>query len=66
MIFSKRYKLAKEFEKWCEETGSENHPLNVITYLDIKGHLKDGMPIFSPQGDGEPKTRIVKSHDIQM
>jgi hypothetical protein len=38
MIFSKRHKLAKEFEEWAKERNISNCALNVIAFLDIKGY----------------------------
>lgn len=44
MIFSKRHKLAKEFEEWAKDNNVSNCAENVIAYLDIKGELIDSEP----------------------
>lgn len=41
MIFSKRIQLAKEFEEWADENNVMKDVLGVITYLQIRGLLKE-------------------------
>lgn len=41
MWFKQRNKLGKEVEKWMAENNAANVPLTTITYLVIKGWLKD-------------------------
>jgi hypothetical protein len=41
MMFSKRHKLAKEFEEWAKENGVLNCPESVIAFLDINKFLKE-------------------------
>ena len=42
MLFYKRFNLAREYREWLEENPAVNDcPLSVITFLDLKGLLKD-------------------------
>ena len=41
LIFSKRNALAKECEKWLKENGCAKEPVNVVTWLEIKGLLDE-------------------------
>ena len=42
MEFSKRKKLADDFEKWAISKDIKPNPFNMIAYLQIKGELRDG------------------------
>jgi len=41
MWFKQRNELGKEVEKWMAENNAANVPLTTISYLVIKGWLKD-------------------------
>ena len=49
MLFSKRYALAKEFEEWRKVNNADDSTINVITFLQTKGLLKDNTDCDSPQ-----------------
>ena len=41
ILFSRRSKLAEDFENWAEENNLEKCAVNVISYLCAEGFLKD-------------------------
>ena len=41
ILFSRRSKLAKDFENWAEENNLEKSAVNVISYLYMERFLKD-------------------------
>ena len=43
MDFSKRRKLADDFETWAISKDIKPNPFNMIAYLQIKGELRDGI-----------------------
>ena len=48
MLFSKRIEIADGFEKWADEHKARKDFVAFLSYLEIKGYLKEERPAKEP------------------
>lgn len=63
MIFSERRKLAEQYYKWLDDD-VKDCPINVVTFLDSIGKLKDTEDQMEPETINEEKGKLYLDGEI--